>query len=151
MFSLGVFSLESSFDTNIHKSSLETCMKHTLWIWLAGGWCTHIRGEPTGLRNTSILVFSSKLWFQLKIYTKETYAENCHGVEQSSQVWNELCDWHKTRCLTGLNLIPTTCLRSHYHATHGYIKLSECCFRRCARKDMVIWVICCQEYGFRAW
>lgn len=125
-------------------------MKYTLWLWLAVGCCTHIREELTGHRNTCIRVLSSTLWFRLKNYT-QTYAENCHAVEQSSQVWNKPCDWRKTRCLTGLNLIPTTCLRSHYRATHKSRKLSGCCFKRCAWKDVMMWVIGCQEYGFIAW
>lgn len=50
-----------------------------------------------------------------------------------------------------LNMILSPRLRLHSHITHEHIKLSCCYFRRRARKNMMPWVNCCQEYGSIAW
>lgn len=116
--------------------------------WQLTGAHTLRKEKQKGPPNTFACIFSSKLWFHLKIYTKVTYTKMCHSLEQSLILkMNPVTDtlsivWPQVN-ISELNMILTPCLRSHYQATHGYIKLSNCYFRRQAGKNMVIGVNCC--------
>lgn len=116
--------------------------------WQLTGAHTLRKEKQKGPKNTFTLVFSSKLWSQLKIYTKVTYTKVCHSLEQSLILeMNPVTDilsivWPQVN-ISELNMILTPCLRSHYQATHGYIKLTDCYFKRRARKNMMIGVNCC--------
>ena len=68
--------------------------------WQLTGAHTLRKEKQKGPPNTFACIFSSKLWFHLKIYTKVTYTKMCHSLEQKSHIENESCDWHVIHCLT---------------------------------------------------
>lgn len=68
--------------------------------WQLTGVHTLREEKQKGPKNTFTHMFSSKLRFQLKIYTKVTHTKVRHSLEQSSHIGNESCDWHTIHCLT---------------------------------------------------
>lgn len=147
-------------DSHDHKAFTKIRMRWIPWIWLAVDWGTHIKKRKTESAQKYIYPY---LFLKILISAEHLYksdifqsvlqfrAKFLYWKRVLRLTYYPLFDYRSTYLSWTWSLHPAPCLGSHYQSTHGDIKLSDCYFRRRARKNLMTWVACCQEYSFMAW